>query len=117
MYNQQPRDERNAVLGTADPAAATNTLLYRPAGGVEAVIATLTACNRTAAAINIRIGIDVTGNGALAPSNAEWIYYDFPLGANSTLLIENLRVRNLDDVTVYAQTVGVAFVATGTELL
>ena len=106
------------VLGTSDPAAATNTNLYTPAASTTAKLTSLTACNRTTATVKIRVGIDVGGSGTNTPSADQWLYYDLPLPPNTTLLLDaaqGLWLGTTDDLVVYALTQDVAFVATGVE--
>ena len=104
------------VLGTADPAAATNTNLFTVAASTTAMLTTLTAANRSGGAVTIRVGIDVGGSGTNSPSADQWLYYDLSVGANSTLVLDaaqGLWLATTDDFVVYAASQNIAFVATG----
>ncbi len=106
------------VLGTSDPAAATNTNLYTPAASTTAMVTTFTAANRSASAVTIRVGIDVGGNGTNTPSADQWLYYDLSVPANTTLVLDaaqGLWLATLDDLVVYAASQNIAFIATGVE--
>ena len=106
------------VLGTADPAAATNTNLYTVPAATTAKITTLTAANRTATGVVIRIGIDVGGSGTNTPSVDQWLYYNVTVPSNSTLILDaaqGLWLATTDDLVVYAASQDIAFIATGVE--
>lgn len=91
------------IQGGVDPAATTETeLLATSANSVVFV----TATNRTAAAINIRIGV-ATGGGALA--DTEFDLYDFPLPAFDSVKRGPFSLPNGDDIRVQASAVDVTF--------
>jgi hypothetical protein len=101
---------------TSDPAATTNTNLYTVPGNSTLRLHTLTACNRSSSAVTIRIGIDVGGNGTDTPSDAEWLYYDISIDANSTLWVDpaiGMLLAERDDLVVYASASDMSFVMTG----
>lgn len=105
------------ILGTANPTATTNTALYNVPAATAAKIELLTACNRSAGSLKIRIGVDVGGNGTNTPSDAEWIYYDIDVPGGSTLELPGaaLWLAADDDLVCYAETQNIAFVASGVE--
>jgi hypothetical protein len=67
-------------LGTADLAAATNTTVYTCPSSTFAVV-TVSVCNRSASAANIRIAVATSAT----PGNAEFIEFDTSLSAKGVL--------------------------------
>jgi hypothetical protein len=67
-------------LGTADLAAATNTTVYTCPSSTFAVV-TLSICNRSASAANIRVAVSTSAT----PGNAEFIEFDTSLSAKGVL--------------------------------
>lgn len=107
------------ILGTADPAATTNTNLYTVPAATSTLVTMLSAANRSAITpVAIRIGIDVGGGGTNTPGTSEWIYFDFSVAANTTEFLippGGLWLSSTDDLVVFAGTQNIAFVATGIE--
>lgn len=106
------------ILGTANPAATTNTNLYTPASGISAEITLLQVTNRSGSSQTFRVGIDVGGNGTDTPGDGEWLYYDTTIQANASLTLDvarGLRIAALDDIVVYAGAQQLAFVLSGIE--
>lgn len=91
------------IQGGIEPAAATETDLLATSANCVVLV---TATNRTAASINIRIGV-ATGGGALG--DGEWDLYDFPLPAFDSIKRGPFSLPNGDDVRVYASAVDVTF--------
>lgn len=102
------------VLGQAAPAATTETDLYTVPSARSTTISTLTVCNRAATAATFRISIAVAG---AATSNAQYIYYDQALDANSTWTATiGITLAASDVVRVYASTANLSFNAFGVEV-
>lgn len=91
------------IQGGVDPAAATETELL--ATGADCVVF-VTATNRTADSINIRLGV-ATGGGALG--DGEYDLYDFPLPAFDSIKRGPFSLPNGDDIRVWAAAVDVTF--------
>ena len=109
---------RGKVLGTSDPAATTNTNLYTVPQGFTTEVTVISVCNRSGVTITVRVGIDVGGNGTNAPSDAEWIYFDLGVAANSTTLLDaaqGLWLSSRDDLVVFASASDAAFITSGLE--
>lgn len=103
-------------MQTSDPAATTNTNLYTVPGTSQLRLASLSACNRSAAAVTIRVGFDVAGGGTNTPNDSEWLYYDFIIDANSTHLLDvaiGMVISQNTDVVVYASASDMSFILTG----
>lgn len=106
------------ILGTANPAAATNTALYNVAAATVAKVTMISAANRSTSPVKIRIGVDVGGNGTNTPTDAEWIFYNASVPAESTLFLDVsqcLWLAALDDLVCYAASQNISFVASGVE--
>lgn len=92
------------ISGGVDPAATTETELFN--SSTDAVLF-VTATNRTAAAINIRIGVDKSGGGSLG--DTEYDLYDFPLPAFDSIKRGPFSIVSGDDVRVFASAADVTF--------
>lgn len=102
------------VLAQSAPSATTNTDVYTVGAGKQAVISTITVCNRAASAATYRIAIRVAGS---ALSNEEYIVYDTQVPANDTIsLTLGVTLGAADVVTVYASTANLSFNLFGTEI-
>ena len=94
-------------LADSAPSAATATTLYTVPSSTDVVVSHVTVCNRSAVPTSFRIGIDVGGSG---DADAQWMFYDCPIGANET--IEVLRGATLtatDLVRIYATLATLSF--------
>lgn len=101
------------VLGQSSPAATTETVVYTVPASTEAIISTLTVCNRDATAASFRVGISV-GGGALGA--ADYIYYDLLAPPNDTFTATiGLTLAAADEVRVYASTANLSFNIFGQE--
>lgn len=98
-------------LGSAAPAADTDTTVYTvPAGKVATV--NISAVNTGSAAATIRVAIA----GAASPVAADWVEYDAPLGAIGSVIERTGIVCGADErVIVRASTANIAFRVHGFE--
>jgi hypothetical protein len=102
------------VLAQSAPSATTNTDVYTVGSGKQAVVSTITVCNRSASAATYRIAIRVAGS---ALSNDEYIVYDTGVPANDTIsLTLGITLGAADVVTVYASSANLSFNLFGTEI-
>lgn len=102
------------VLGQSAPSATTNTDVYTVGAGKEAVISTITICNRAATAATYRIAIRPN---AATLANSHYIAYDVALAANdTTALTLGITCDASDVVTVYASTADLTFSLFGSEV-
>ena len=102
------------VLAQSAPSATTNTDVYTVGAGKQAVISTITVCNRAGTAATYRIAIRVAGS---ALSNEEYIVYDTQVPANDTIsLTLGVTLGAADVVTVYASSANLSFNLFGTEI-
>jgi hypothetical protein len=102
------------VLGQSAPSATTATALYTVPSATEAVLSTITVCNRGTAEGTFRLS--VRPNGA-SLANQHYIVYDAPLAAKATIgLTLGVTVDAADVVEVYASTADFSFNAFGSEI-
>lgn len=102
------------VLGQAAPSATTATALYTVPSATEAVVSTVSVCNRGTAAATFRIS--VRPNGA-ALANQHYIVYDSSVTPKDTVFITIGATMDASDVLeVYASTADFSFNAFGSEL-
>lgn len=98
------------ILGQADLAAATDTTLYTvPALFKDSF--SVSFCNRTAAAITIRLSISALA----APANSEYFIYELSLPANSSFERSGLVAQAGKLVVVRASAIGISCSAYGYE--
>lgn len=101
------------VLGQAAPAATTGTALYTVPSATEAVISTITVCNRGATG-TIRLYIR-PDDETLADKH--YIVYDASVTSSDTLFLTVGATMNSSDVLYcYASTNGFSFNAFGSEI-
>lgn len=102
------------VLGQSAPAAATGTTLYTCPGSTQTVLSCVTVCNRSATPTSFRLSVDVNGAG---DSDADYIAYDVPIGANETLaLAHGVTMDASDLLRCYATLATLTFSAFGQEI-
>jgi hypothetical protein len=101
------------TLGQVDLAATTLTDVYTVPGSTTAVISSVVFCNRTAAAITIRLSIAVAG---LADTNKQYLLYDKACPANEAVVIQiGVTLGAADVVRAYAAATGISVNVFGTE--
>ena len=98
-------------LGASDLAATTLTAVYTVPERRGASDVLISACNRTAGSIDIRIAIIDGGVGAVA--NEDYIEYDKALAANTSYERDDITLAPGDTVAAYASAIGVSVVVTG----
>ena len=102
------------VLGQSAPSATTDTTLYTVPASTQAVISTVTVCNRGATSATFRIG--VRPNGA-SIANQHYVAYDVSVDGNATIpWTIGITLGDTDVVTVRASTADVSFSAFGSEI-
>ena len=101
------------VLGQSAPSATTNTDIYTVGAGKQAVVSTITVCNRAGTSSTYRIAVRPAG-ASLA--NQHYIAYDATIVGNDTIALTlGLSLATTDVVTVYSSTTNLTFNAYGTE--
>lgn len=101
------------ILGQSAPAATTNTDLYTVPAATQAVLSTLTICNRGSASTSYRIAARPAG---AAIANQHYLAYDANVGANTTVTLTlGIALAATDVMTVYAGAAQLTFIAFGVE--
>jgi hypothetical protein len=102
------------VLGQSAPSATTDTTLYTVPSATEAVLSTITACNRGTANADIRIA--VRPNGA-AITDSHFLVFDATLLPKETKAFTlGVTMDAADVLTVRASTADTSFNAFGSEI-
>lgn len=102
------------VLGQSAPSATTNTDVYTVGAGKQAIVSTITVCNRANTAATYRIAIRPAG---ATIANQHYIAYDVVIAANdTTVLTIGVTLTATDVVTVYASTANFSFGVFGSEI-
>lgn len=102
------------VLGQSSPSAATDTTLYTVPASTQAVISTVSVCNRGTAAATFRIAVQPDG-ASLA--NQHYVAYDVSVDGNATIpWTIGITLGDTDVVTVRASTANLSFSAFGSEI-
>jgi hypothetical protein len=102
------------VLGQSAPSATTGTALYTVPSSTEAVISTISVCNRGSASGTFRLYIR-PNDETLA--NKHYLVYDAAVAAKDTLFLTVGATMDATDVLYcYASTGDFSFNAYGSEL-
>jgi hypothetical protein len=102
------------VLAQSAPSATTNTDVYTVGAGKQAIISTITICNRSAGGASYRIALRPDG---ATIADEHYIAYDVALAANdTTALTLGITCDASDVVTVYASTADLTFSLFGSEV-
>jgi hypothetical protein len=103
------------ILGQTSPAGLTTDDLYTVPALTQAVVSSITVCNRSSSATaTFRISASV---GGVATSSKDYIYYDLILGQNDTFIATiGLTLGATDKIRVYSSTANLSFTAVGSEI-
>ena len=102
------------VLAQSAPSATTNTDVYTVGSGKQAVVSTITVCNRAATSATYRLAVRPAG-ATLA--NQHYIAYDVSVAANDTTpLTLGISLGAADVITAYASSASVSFGVFGSEI-
>jgi len=102
------------VLGQSAPAATTAADVYTVGSGLQAVISTVTVCNRATGAATYRVSVRPDG---AAQANQHYIAYDATVPANDTIALTlGLTMDAADVVTVYGSSANLSFGVFGQEI-
>lgn len=106
--------ETYKILGQSAPAATTATDVYTVGATTEAIVSTITVCNRSATAATFRIAT-LVGGGTVATT--DYIAYDHAIGGNETVTFTiGIGLATTDQVEVYASTANLTFQVFGMEM-
>ena len=102
------------VLGQSAPSATTDTTLYTVPSATQAVISTISVCNRGSAAATFRIAVRPDGASI---ANQHYVAYDVQVDGNATIpWTIGITLGDTDVVTVRASTADLSFSAFGSEI-
>ena len=102
------------VLGQIAPSATTATAIYTVPSATEAVISSITVCERGGSAGTFRLA--VRPNGATL-SNEHYISYDVAISANDSIILTiGLTLDAADVLEAYASSSDMSFNAYGSEI-
>lgn len=106
--------EVRKVLGQAAPAATTNSTLYTVPAATEAVVSTVSVCNREDAPATFRLAVRPAG---AAIADQHYVVYDAVIKANDSVFMTiGLTLAATDVVTVYASSALLTFSLFGAEV-
>lgn len=99
--------ESYTKLAEANPSAATATTLYTVPSSTELVVSFISVTNRSATPTSFRLGIDAAASG---DADAQWSYYDCPIGANETFeVMQGATAEATDLIRCYATLATLSF--------
>lgn len=102
------------VLGQSAPSATTNTDVYTVGSGKQAIVSTISVCNRSTSAASYRVAVRPAG---ATIANQHYVAYDVTVNANDTTMITvGLTLATTDVVTVYASSANLTFGVFGSEI-
>lgn len=103
------------ILGQVSPSTGVETDLYAVPALTQAVVSSITICNRSSSATaTFRISASVAG---VATTSKDYIYYDLILGQNDTFIATiGLTLGAGDKIRVYASTANLSFTAVGSQI-
>jgi hypothetical protein len=104
------------VLGQIAAAATTVETLYATPSLTQTTVSTLVVCNRTSGTLTFRVSVHVAGADTGTPDNKQYVFYDVPLGGNSTLTLTiGMTLNESDVVQTFASASGLTFNLFGAE--
>ena len=102
------------VLGQVAPAATTATAVYTVPSATEAVVSSVSVCNRAGTAATFRLSVRPDG-ASLA--NQHYLAYDADVLANDTIILTvGLTMDATDVLEAYASSGDLTFQAYGSEI-
>jgi hypothetical protein len=102
------------VLGQIAPSATTATAIYTVPSATEAVVSSVTVCNRAATSGTFRLAVRPDG-ATLA--NQHYLVYDTSISPNDTVILTiGLTLDAADVLEAYASSADMTFHAYGSEV-
>jgi hypothetical protein len=102
------------VLGQVAPLATTATAIYTVPSATEAVVSSVTVCNRAGSAGTFRLAVRPDG---AALSNEHYLVYDTSISSNDTIILTvGLTLDAADVLEVYASSADFSVQAYGSEI-
>ena len=102
------------VLGQIAPSATTATAIYTVPSATEAVVSSVSVCNRSGSTATFRLSVRPDG-ATLA--NQHYLVYDASVAANDTIILTiGVTMDATDVLEAYASTADLTFHAYGSEI-
>jgi hypothetical protein len=102
------------VLGQVAPSATTATAIYTVPSATQAVVSSVTICNRAASAGTFRLAVRPDG-ATLA--NQHYLVYDTNIDANDSIILTiGVTMDATDVLEAYASSADMTFHAYGSEI-
>ena len=102
------------VLGQVAPSATTSTAVYTVPAATEAIVSSVTVCNRAGLSGTFRLAVRPDG-ATLA--NEHYVVYDTSIAANDTIILTvGLTLDAADVLEVYASSADMSVNAYGSEI-
>lgn len=102
------------VLGQSALSATTNTDVYTVGAGKQAVVSSITICNRGGSSASYRIAVRPSG---ATIANQHYLAYDVAIAANdTTVLTIGVTLQATDVVTAYASNANLSIGVFGSEI-
>lgn len=102
------------VLGQVAPSATTSTTVYTVPASTEAIVSSVTICNRSSSSGTFRLAVRPDG-ATLA--NEHYVVYDTSIAANDTIILTvGLTLDATDVLEAYASSADMSFHAYGSEI-
>lgn len=106
--------ETRKVLGQVALGATALTAVYTVPALTQAVVSTITVCNKNAASATFRLSVAVAG---LADDPKQYLYYDLPLiGNDSFVATLGIALGAGDIIKAYASTANLTVNVFGVEI-
>lgn len=102
------------VLGQSNPTANTLTTVYTVPSATQAVVSTVTICNRSATATTFRLAVRQAG---AAIDDKQYVNYDTTVPGNDTVALTlGLSLGNTDIISANVRNATVAISVFGSEI-
>ena len=102
------------VLGQVAPSATTATAIYTVPAATEAVVSSITVCNRAGTSGTFRLAVRPNGTTL---ANEHYIVYDTAISANDSIILTiGLTLDAADVLEAYASSADMSFYAYGSEV-
>ena len=106
--------EAYLILGQSAPSAASLTTAYTVGASTEAILSTITVCNRSATATAFRIAVRPAGASI---ADAHYVAYDHAIGGNEVIMFTiGFGLATTDVVSVYNTLATCSFTVGGMEI-
>lgn len=104
------------ILGQSNPSATTYTTFYTTPDLTLTTISSIMICNTSVSSGTFRISVHEAGADTGAPTTQQFLYYDAPISANTSVAaVVGITLNQTDVIQVYASSADMAFNLFGVE--